>query len=271
MSPEQLRSSHDVDRRTDIWSLGVILFELVSGHPPFTAQSVTELAIRVWMDPRPPFVGPMPNGFDQVIDRCLAKKPDDRYPDLANLAHALAAYAGSDGWDLANSISRLLRAGPIVASGAGDPGMGSVDATVPPTAFADQLRADPRVMASVPTTLGSSAASLVARPTSTARRWGLPLGIGVLAIAIGAAVAIVHGGGTVEPRGVAEPHVAVAADAAVRADAAVALAAPADAAEPAIVVDAEPELATAPIDAPAKKKLNKKTPTSTEDYGESRY
>ena len=47
-----------------------------------------------------------------MIDRCLAKDPNERYPDLANLAHALAAYAGPDGWELANAVSRMLRMAP---------------------------------------------------------------------------------------------------------------------------------------------------------------
>jgi serine/threonine protein kinase len=258
MSPEQLRSSHDVDLRTDIWSLGVILYELVSGRPPFTAESVTELAIRVWMDPRPPFVGSMPNGFDQVIDRCLAKKPDERYPDLANLAHALAAYAGSDGWDLANSVSRLIKSGPLLASGPGDPSMGSsVAPTVPPTAFAHPV--------TVPTTLGSSAASISA-PAVSPRRWVIPAMVAALAIGIGAAVAVVHTDRANIVPAIAKPTLRVV-DAELPDAAAVAAATPVDAPEP--VADAA-EVVAVPVDAPAKKKTIRKT-SSTEDYGESRY
>src|SRR6185436_3040809 len=88
MSPEQLRSSRDVDVRSDIWSLGVILFELVSGAPPFTGESITELALHIAMDPTPPLVGPMPHGFDRLVHRCREKEASQRYPDLANLAHA---------------------------------------------------------------------------------------------------------------------------------------------------------------------------------------
>src|ERR1044071_386858 len=116
MSPEQLRSPRAVAVRSDVWSLGVILYELVSGRPPFTAESITDLAIRVWTDPRPPFVGRMPNGFDEVIDRCLAKRPGDRFPDLASLAHALAPYAAPEGAELAAMVSRMLG----VAPGSGD-------------------------------------------------------------------------------------------------------------------------------------------------------
>src|SRR5262245_16752002 len=129
MSPEQLRSTRDVDARSDIWAIGVVLYELVSGRPPFTGNSITELALRIAMDSPPPLVGRMPQGFDQLVNRCLAKEPDQRYPDLANLAHALAAYAGPGGWDLANAVSRLLHVepasgpvtqvlGPMTAAGA---------------------------------------------------------------------------------------------------------------------------------------------------------
>ncbi|HEY6178507.1 MAG TPA: serine/threonine-protein kinase, partial [Kofleriaceae bacterium] len=131
MSPEQLRSTRDVDVRSDVWSLGVILFELVSGRPPFTAESITDLAIRVWTDPRPPFVGRMPNGFDEVIDRCLAKRPGDRFPDLASLAHALAPYAAPEGAELAAMVSRMLG----VAPGSGDVALAGGLATIPPNSY----------------------------------------------------------------------------------------------------------------------------------------
>ncbi len=54
MSPEQLRSAKDVDARTDVWALGAILYELVSARLPFPADSVTELAVKIAVDPPDP-------------------------------------------------------------------------------------------------------------------------------------------------------------------------------------------------------------------------
>src|SRR5262249_40184644 len=81
MSPEQLRSAHPVDGRSDIWSLGVILWQLVTGQVPFGAETFTELCIRIAVDPLPPVprVPDMTPGLEAVIRRCLEKNPAERF------------------------------------------------------------------------------------------------------------------------------------------------------------------------------------------------
>ena len=73
MSPEQLKSSKTVDVRSDIWSLGVVLYELVSGRKPFHGESITELALTVAMDPTPPLAGGVPP-IVRAGDRCVASR-----------------------------------------------------------------------------------------------------------------------------------------------------------------------------------------------------
>jgi len=94
MSPEQLRSARDVDARTDIWALGVILYQALSGRLPFPATSLTEAAVKIAMD-RPDAIEVEP-ALRDVVMRCLEKEPARRYRDVGALAAALAPLGGPE-------------------------------------------------------------------------------------------------------------------------------------------------------------------------------
>jgi serine/threonine-protein kinase len=96
MSPEQMRSSKNVDARADIWALGMILFELVTGRAAFLADSVTELAIKIATEPAPgmrELRSDVPSELEAVVLKCLAKDPLDRPANVAELARALVPFA----------------------------------------------------------------------------------------------------------------------------------------------------------------------------------
>ncbi len=95
MSPEQIRSARSVDHRSDIWSLGITLYELLTDQLPFDGDSITGVAAAVSTDPIAPIrsIRPeIPIGLSTVIERCLEKKPSDRYQTVAELAEDLVPY-----------------------------------------------------------------------------------------------------------------------------------------------------------------------------------
>ena len=103
MAPEQMRASPDVDARADIWSLGAILFELLTGQCPFEGETLTEVCGKV-LGEAPPSLSAFLNGedtqLDAVIARCLQKDPDLRYQSVSDFAAALRAWRPSEDVEL---------------------------------------------------------------------------------------------------------------------------------------------------------------------------
>jgi serine/threonine protein kinase len=97
MSPEQLRSTASVDHRSDIWSLGATLYELLAGHAAFDAsQTLPELVTSILDKPAPnvrDVRGDVPEGLAAIVARCLAKDREGRFQSAGEVAMALLAFA----------------------------------------------------------------------------------------------------------------------------------------------------------------------------------
>ena len=111
MSPEQLLSSKDVDARADIWALGVVLYQLLTGCIPFGGETLPEIIAGVLHNVPAPLEtlrADIPSSLCSVIGRCLRSKPAERYENIADLARALAPHASARDAELGDAVERVL-------------------------------------------------------------------------------------------------------------------------------------------------------------------
>jgi serine/threonine protein kinase len=126
MSPEQARAE-TVDGRSDVFAVGILLYECLSGAPPFGGQTLNDI-VRAVLETEPPPLpaqSDLPSGLRAVIARALAKRPDERYATAAELADAIVAAVPA-----AAAVARPTSAPP------GPPSMVSVPPAVAHTTIA---------------------------------------------------------------------------------------------------------------------------------------
>jgi serine/threonine-protein kinase len=136
MSPEQIQNTRDVDGRTDLWSLGVVLFELLSAQQPFPGSTLAEMAVKIAMaEPVPlrSLRSQVPVALEAVVRRCLEKDPARRYDSVASLARALHPFASPRSTAL---VDRILGIGAgRKATGVAEPESTVDPPQVAPAAF----------------------------------------------------------------------------------------------------------------------------------------
>jgi eukaryotic-like serine/threonine-protein kinase len=110
MSPEQLRSARDVGPQSDIWSVGAVLYALLTGRPPYDYSSIPELCAAVLYKPYrnmfelTPHLAP---GLERIVARCLERDLGLRFASVVDLADALAPFAGANGAVRAGRVRRM--------------------------------------------------------------------------------------------------------------------------------------------------------------------
>jgi len=132
MAPEQCRGAANVDHRADIYASGCLMFEMLTGRPPFTGNSTDEVLL-AHLESEPPapsrYVAALPPAIDALLLRCLAKSPGDRYQSMTELQQVLgdlyAALEGSEPAGAAVSPALGLGSRPGVMNGGNVAALGS--------------------------------------------------------------------------------------------------------------------------------------------------
>ena len=170
MSPEQVQGDKEIDGRSDIYAMGVILYQLLSGNAPYQATTPARVMMMHILEPVPNItniIANLPTGIEEIIQRSMAKEPDERYQTMEDMAVALAATATQP---ITQNLTRQSsNEATMIASGKTEVGP---------------------IKQAVPETVSAPRASI--RP-STKKRSIIPLLLfGLLAIAL---VSIIAGGG----------------------------------------------------------------------------
>jgi serine/threonine-protein kinase len=188
MAPEQMRSSKHVDARADIWSLGVILYELLAGgRSPFPGQTLPEVCNRVMNEAPEPLVvrEDVPPGLLAILASCLEKDPGRRFPNALAVALALSPYASNDGKQL---VRRMQRRASMPAPNEPLPSAVPTHASARPSARSSGL-------SSLPSWVHGPARWVTfatRHAVSAVALFGLLVGVAVASFAFGIRMAIEH-------------------------------------------------------------------------------
>jgi serine/threonine-protein kinase len=254
MSPEQVRGSRETDARTDIWSLGCVLYELLANRAPFERPSVAETCAAILTDAPPSLraLAPhVPAELDAVVMRCLLKEPSARFQDVGQLANALLPFAQPPG---------TVRLGRRASDAAPEPAVApAAPATTAAVDDADlgalhEFRRSDRSTRVQRALIAAALALALGGTYAAMQRSSMPAAQPAAADTSSASTVAAN---AAAPAPIAEPHIATPATPAPDEAAAPALEAPAEAA-PAVaaaVTRAAPAAASAP-----KKPLKSKAP-----------
>jgi serine/threonine protein kinase len=215
MSPEQV-AGRKVDSRADVFALGAVLYEVLTGEKPFTGETLTTVLYKIFNElplPTRSIRGDLPEGLDYVISRALAKSPENRYSTCLELARDLAGYSRFAGEEIPDP--RPLEGVP--------------EMTVPPEDYVPSATSSGAGAASYSTASSPMAETIIDSATQipagdrSRKPLLLVLGamMGVVAVVVGAL--LIMTGGDKQPRlggGGGLPPVAVSAQAQTRLDAA---------------------------------------------------